>query len=72
LLISITSVLGYSPVVAYAAGQAYRDSPFILLLEYAPALTWLFYETCPSIWRRTVPDQSPTVFRSLDERNEIG
>ncbi len=41
LLASVTSVLGYAPVVAYAAGQAYRDSPFILTLEYAPVLIWL-------------------------------
>jgi hypothetical protein len=46
LLISVTSVLGYAPVVAYAAGQPYRDSPFILLLEYAPVLTWLLYQGC--------------------------
>jgi hypothetical protein len=44
LLLSITSVLGYAPVVAYAAGQAYRDSTLILLLEYAPVLAWLVYE----------------------------
>jgi hypothetical protein len=44
LLISVTSVLGYAPVVAYAAGQPHRDSPFILLLEYAPALAWLLYQ----------------------------
>jgi hypothetical protein len=41
LLISVTSVLGYAPVVAHAAGQPYRDSPFILLLEYAPVFAWL-------------------------------
>ena len=41
LLMSVTSVLGYAPVVVYAAGQPYRDSPFILLLEYAPVLAWL-------------------------------
>lgn len=41
LLMSVTSVLGYSPVVAYAGGQAYRDSPFMLALEYAPVLAWL-------------------------------
>ena len=46
LLISITSVLGYAPVVAYAAGQPYRDSTFILLLEYAPVLAWLLYQSC--------------------------
>jgi hypothetical protein len=49
LLISITSVLGYAPVVAYAAGQPYRDSTFILLLEYAPVLAWLVYQG----WRAT-------------------
>jgi hypothetical protein len=46
LLISVTSVLGYAPVVAYAAGQPYRDSPFILLLEYAPVFAWLLYQGC--------------------------
>jgi len=44
LLLSITSVLGYSPVVAYAAGQAYRDVPVILSLEYGPVLAWLAVE----------------------------
>jgi hypothetical protein len=55
LLISITSVLGYAPVVAYAAGQPYRDSTLILLLEYAPTLAWLLYEGCRTL--RPVGDQ---------------
>jgi hypothetical protein len=58
LLISITSVLGYAPVVAYAAGQPYRDSPLIQLLEYAPAVTWLLYEGCRSIRRGPEPELS--------------
>ncbi len=41
LLMSVTCVLGYAPVVAYAAGQPYRNSPLILALEYAPVLAWL-------------------------------
>ena len=41
LLASVTCVLGYSPVVAYAAGLPYKDSPLILLLEYVPVFTWL-------------------------------
>ena len=41
LLMSITGALGYAPVVAYAAGQPYRNSPLILVLEYAPVLLWL-------------------------------
>ena len=41
LLASVTCVLGYSPVVEYAAGQPYVDSPLILALEYAPVFAWL-------------------------------
>jgi hypothetical protein len=41
LLMTVTCVLGYAPVVAYAAGQPYRDSPVILALEYAPVYAWL-------------------------------
>ncbi len=47
LLMGVTCVLGYSPVVAYAAGQPYRDSPLILALEYAPVYAWLAWEA----WR---------------------
>jgi len=57
LLISVTSVLGYAPVVAYAAGQPYRDSPFILLLEYAPVLAWLLYQGC----RASRPGSEPEI-----------
>ena len=46
LLMSVTSVLGYAPVVAYAAGRPYLNSPFVLLLEYAPVLAWLLYQGC--------------------------
>jgi hypothetical protein len=49
LLLSISSVLGYAPVVAYAAGQPYRDSPFILLLEYTLVLAWLLYQACRAL-----------------------
>jgi alpha-1,6-mannosyltransferase len=41
LLMTVTCVLGYFPVVAYAAGQPYQDSPLILVLEYAPVLAWI-------------------------------
>jgi alpha-1,6-mannosyltransferase len=44
LLMSITCGLGYSPVVAYASGQPYRDSPSILLLEYAPVILWIAWD----------------------------
>ncbi|MDE3181184.1 MAG: hypothetical protein KGM47_16190, partial [Acidobacteriota bacterium] len=38
LLMTVTAVLGYAPVAAYAAGQPYRNSTSILLLEYAPVI----------------------------------
>jgi alpha-1,6-mannosyltransferase len=47
LLMSVTSFLGYAPVVPYAAGQAFRDSPFLLAAEYLPVYALLAYE----IWR---------------------
>lgn len=50
LLASVTSVLGYAPVVAYAAGQSYRDSPVILALEYAPVFAWLAWASARRSW----------------------
>lgn len=47
LLLSITCVLGYAPVVAYAAGQPYVHSPLMTALEYVPVYLWLILE----FWR---------------------
>jgi hypothetical protein len=44
LLLSVTCVLGYSPVIAYSAGLPYRDSPLCLTLEYLPVYGWLVWE----------------------------
>ncbi len=44
LLMTVTCVLGYSPVVAYAAGQPYVNSPLMLALEYVPVLAWLAWQ----------------------------
>jgi alpha-1,6-mannosyltransferase len=55
LLMSVTSVLGYAPVVAYAAGQPYVHSPFILALEYFPVYLWLCYLG----WREVRRDRGP-------------
>lgn len=44
LLMSVTAVLGYTPVIAYAAGLPYNKvSPLILALEYAPVYLGLAY-----------------------------
>jgi len=54
----VTSVLGYTPVVAYAAGQPYIHSPFILVLEYAPVYVWLGYEGWRDVRRGPGPIRS--------------
>jgi alpha-1,6-mannosyltransferase len=41
LLLTVTCVLGYAPVIAYSAGQPYVHSPLMTALEYAPAYLWL-------------------------------
>ncbi len=41
VLMSVTCVLGYSPMVTYLAGGQYYDSPLLLALEYVPVLAWL-------------------------------
>lgn len=63
LLLSTTCALGYSPVIAFAAGQPYRDSPLVLALEYAPVFAWLVWEA----WRtseRGVPNSEPPISNS--------
>ncbi len=54
LLMSVTAILGYSPVVAYSAGQPYRDSPVMLALEYVPAYLWLAHGACLAIKQKLV------------------
>ncbi len=41
LLMSVTCVLGYAPLVGYFAHGAYADSPLILAIEYIPVFAWL-------------------------------
>ena len=59
LLASVTAVLGYAPVVAYAAGQPYRDSPWVLALEYLPVCLWLGVEVVREGWRSISRAQPP-------------
>jgi alpha-1,6-mannosyltransferase len=48
MLLSVTCVLGYAPVVAYSVGQPYIHSPLMTALEYVPVYLWLAWE----VWRR--------------------
>ena len=43
LLLTVTCVLGYAPVIAYAAGGAFPNSPLMLILEYLPVYALLGY-----------------------------
>jgi len=60
LLMSVTATLGYAPVVAYAAGQPYRDSPLILGLEYGPVYVLLAYQGWRSLSLRSRSDNQPS------------
>lgn len=44
LLLSITCVLGYSPLIAYSAGLPWKESQLMRGLEYVPVFVLLAYE----------------------------
>jgi hypothetical protein len=43
LLMSVTSVLGYTPAISYGAGEPLKNSLLMLSLEYGPVYIWLAY-----------------------------
>jgi hypothetical protein len=46
LLMSVTTVLAYSPPIAYGAGEPLKNSFLMLSLEYGPVYLWLAYSCC--------------------------
>jgi hypothetical protein len=43
LLMSVTSVLAYTPAITYGAGEPLKNSLLMLTLEYGPVYFWLAY-----------------------------
>lgn len=43
LLMSVTTVLAYTPPIAYGAGEPFKNSLLLLSLEYGPVYLWLAY-----------------------------
>lgn len=43
LLMSVTSVLAYTPAINYGAGEPLKNSLLMLTLEYGPVYLWLAY-----------------------------
>jgi alpha-1,6-mannosyltransferase len=43
LLMSVTSVLGFTPAISYGAGEPLKNSLLMLSLEYGPVYVWLAY-----------------------------
>ncbi len=41
LLMTVTCILGYSPVITYVAGVSFHNQPLMLILEYAPVFCWI-------------------------------
>ena len=58
LLLTVTCVLGYAPVVAYAAGQPWKESAFMVALEYVPVFAWLAFQAWRSFARQSTAAQS--------------
>jgi hypothetical protein len=57
LLMSVTSVLAYTPAITYGAGEPLRNSLPMLSLEYGPVYLWLAYYCWAA--RRTKLSPSP-------------
>jgi hypothetical protein len=57
LLMSVTSVLGYTPAITYGAGEPLKNSLLMLSLEYGPVYLWLAYYCWAA--RRTKLSPSP-------------
>jgi hypothetical protein len=51
LLMSITCVLGYSPLIAYSTGLPWKESHLMRVLEYVPVFALLVYE----VWHMYPP-----------------
>ena len=62
LLMSVTSVLAYTPPITYGAGEPLKNSLLMLSLEYGPVYLWLAYY-CWSARRRKVSTVSPAVVK---------
>jgi alpha-1,6-mannosyltransferase len=43
LLMTVTSVLAYTPAISYGAGEPLKNSLLMLSLEYGPVYLWLVY-----------------------------
>jgi hypothetical protein len=54
LLMSITTVLAYTPPIAYGAGEPLRNSLLMLSLEYGPVYLWFAYY-CLAARRPKIP-----------------
>ncbi len=52
LLMSVTSVLAYTPAIASGAGEPLKNSLLMLSLEYGPVYLWLAYNCWETYWTR--------------------
>lgn len=55
LLMSITSILAYTPAIAYAAGEPLKNSLLMLSLEYGPIYLWLAYSCWAALKAKMLP-----------------
>ncbi len=53
LLVTVTCVLGYSPVIVYSAGGSFANSPLMLVLEYLPVYILVGFEVARHFRRQS-------------------
>jgi hypothetical protein len=66
LLMSVTSVLAYTPAIVFGAGEPLKNSILMLSLEYGPVFAWLAYYCWAA--RRVKMSLAPQVVESSASR----
>jgi alpha-1,6-mannosyltransferase len=71
LLMSITSVLAYTPAIAFGAEEPLKQSSLMLSLEYGPVYLWLAYNFWTMCRRKLSPAPQRVGFPSTDLQRDF-
>jgi alpha-1,6-mannosyltransferase len=71
LLMSITSVLAYTPAIAFGAEEPLKQSLLMLSLEYGPVYLWLAYNFWTTCRRKLSPTPQLVGFPSTDLQRDF-
>ena len=68
---SITSVLAYTPAIAFGAEEPLKQSLLMLSLEYGPVYLWLAYNFWTMCRRKLSPAPHQAGFPSTDLQRDL-